>query len=391
MSEPPGLDYAFLRYVGVQSQTQRHIQKVYLPYFAGCQRIADLGCGDGDFVALLAEHGHEVLGVDRDPQMVAHARSASLPVAEADVFDWLATEAETVERDQALAWDGVFSAHLVEHLPYQQVLTLCAQAWRILRPGGVIVLTTPNVAALQAHLDGYYKHFGHLTFYHPDLLRFFLSRSGFEVLETGANDNVPSTLFFPVLRQLNEHQVELDRIEAVSNSLLPEHSTIAEVSQANHKRFVTVFAVFSELHERFQAIQGTLDTLRKVTLSAPATPSTGIPDGSRQNTLRRLVGRAWNRMTSVSSFKSNALLEQLQRAAQAVAQLNCQVALMAELWQQSQTITDQLNGLLAKQGTLVRDTARTNRQMESAMRSLIQQVDKPFEAFVIARKPEVPA
>jgi len=387
MSETPGLDYAFLRYVGVQSQTQRHIQEVYLPYFTGCQRIADLGCGDGDFVALLVEHGHEALGVDRDPQMVAHVRSANLPVVEADVFDWLATEAETVERAQAPAWDGVFSAHLVEHLPYQQVLTLCADAWRILRPGGVIVLATPNVAALQAHLDGYYKHFGHVTFYHPELLRFLLSHSGFEVLETGTNQHVPSTLFFPVLRQLNEHQVELDRIEAVSNLLLPQHSTIAEGSQANHKRFGMVFAVFSELHQSLQTIQGTLNTLRDVAVSAFATSSPSLPGRLRQALVRRLVGGKLNTPTS----KFNAMLEQFQRTIDVAAHLNYQAAQMGELWQQSQTITDQLNDLLARQGTLVRDTARTNRQMESAMRSLIQQIDAPFEAYVIARKPEGPA
>jgi len=57
-----GLDYDFLRYIGVESETQKRIQGFYLPFFEGCKRVVDLGCGDGDFLGLLEEKGIEATG-----------------------------------------------------------------------------------------------------------------------------------------------------------------------------------------------------------------------------------------------------------------------------------------------------------------------------------------
>ncbi|GEM_PF-1083611 len=202
----PGLDYAFLRYMQVRRETQREIQKIYLPRFADCHRVVDLGCGDGDFVALLAEQGHEALGVDSDAQEVAYARSANIPVAEADVFDWLTAEADAVEKGERPAWDGVFSAHLVEHLRYERVLDLIRLSYRILRPGGKIILATPNVRGLFSHLEMFYMHFGHETFYHPQLLCFFLEYCGFTGTEIGENLQTGSPLLGLHIKNIREHQ-----------------------------------------------------------------------------------------------------------------------------------------------------------------------------------------
>ncbi|MBP7963928.1 MAG: class I SAM-dependent methyltransferase [Caldilineaceae bacterium] len=256
-----GLDDAFLRYIGVESETQRYIQEPYLAQFEACRRVVDLGCGDGDFVALLIDHDHEALGVDGDSRAAQRVRERGLPVAESNVFPWLAAEVEAVEGGDRPAWDGIFCAHLVEHLPYERVLELCHQAARILRPGGVIVLATPNVAAIHAHLDGYYKHFGHVTFYHPDLLSFFLAHCGFEITQAGANERVPSTLFFPVIRELNEHQVELGRLENVCAELLPKHSDLAGFSTESHERFTRVYDDFTRLHEEIGAVHGAVGRL----------------------------------------------------------------------------------------------------------------------------------
>jgi hypothetical protein len=44
-----GLDYDFLRYICVTPIDQRRNQSFYLPFFRGCRRVVDVGCGDGDF------------------------------------------------------------------------------------------------------------------------------------------------------------------------------------------------------------------------------------------------------------------------------------------------------------------------------------------------------
>ena len=190
----PGMDYDFLRYMGVFPENQRRIQSHYTPYFERCQRVVDLACGDADFVGMLVERGIEVIGVDSDDKAFAAAASKGLPVVQADVFDWLAAQPDN-------SFDGVFSAHLIEHLPYPKVVELIEQSYRILQPGGVILLVTPNARSLFSHLEMFYTHFGHVTFYHPRLVSFFLDRAGFVNLHTDENPITASPLL-PDLRRL---------------------------------------------------------------------------------------------------------------------------------------------------------------------------------------------
>ncbi|MFQ6058237.1 MAG: class I SAM-dependent methyltransferase [Anaerolineae bacterium] len=185
MGDEVGLDHAFLQYIGVTPEGQRQIQRFYLPFFQRCRRVVDLGCGEGDFVAMLVEQGIAAIGVDRDPESCAGARSRGLDVICQDVFTYL----EGLPQESI---DGIFSAHLVEHLHYEEVLRLLRLAHRALKPGGCIVLTTPNVCGLFAHLEMFYLHFGHVSFYHPRLLCFFLEYTGFRAPEMGENPQSPS-------------------------------------------------------------------------------------------------------------------------------------------------------------------------------------------------------
>lgn len=189
-----GLDYDFLRYTGVNPASQRLTQEFYVSLFKDCRRVVDVGCGDGDFVVLLREQGVEAFGVDSDPVSIQQLRARQIPVVEADVVTYF----KTVE---PASLDGVFSAHLVEHLPYQAVYELIHYAYRALKPGGRIVLTTPNARALISHLEMYWQHFGHVAFYHPRLLCFFLHRVGFQNETWGENTVGAYPLLGDVYRQ----------------------------------------------------------------------------------------------------------------------------------------------------------------------------------------------
>jgi len=186
--ENAGIDFWFLRHIGVEPETQRRIQGFYQRWFAECERVVDLACGDGDFLGLLREQGIEVLGVDSDPECCTAARARGVNATCQDVFDFLHAANES-------SYDGIFSAHLVEHLPYERVIELFRLAWRALKPGGVIVVTTPNVRGLYTHLESFYLHFGHVSFYHPELLCFFLKQSGFSNWEWGENPETAAPLW----------------------------------------------------------------------------------------------------------------------------------------------------------------------------------------------------
>lgn len=183
-----GLDYDFLRYTGVNPAMQRQNQSLYLPFFKDCRRVIDVGCGDGDFVELLREQGVDAFGVDNDPIAVRQLRERQVPVVEADVVNYL----RSLEPGSL---DGVFAAHLVEHLPYQAVYEMLHHAHRALKPDGRIVLTTPNARALVSHLEMYWLHFGHVAFYHPRLLCFFLHQAGFRDETWGENPAPAHPLF----------------------------------------------------------------------------------------------------------------------------------------------------------------------------------------------------
>lgn len=198
----PGLDYAFLRYIGGTSEGQKQHQRVYLSFFAERQTVIDLGCGEGDFIELLGENGITGIGVDSDPLACDAALKRGLDVNCQDVFDYL-----TSARPESV--DGIFASHLVEHLPYEQVLELMRLSCRVLKPGGVIVLTTPNVSSLFAHLEMFYLHFGHVSFYHPRLLSFFLEHVGFVNVEMGENAS-PVLPARPIFGALDTYPIRVE-------------------------------------------------------------------------------------------------------------------------------------------------------------------------------------
>ena len=184
----PDLDYAFLRYTGVIRENMRRIQSFYLPFFEGRQRVLDLACGDGDFCQMLAEKGVSVTGIDFDPKACQAVRARGLDVVCQDVLDYM----EQVEPNTI---DGIFSAHLVEHLNYRQVLKILELCHPALKPGGIILLVTPNARSMYAHLESFYKHFGHVSFYHPELLCFFLDYVGFANPQMGENPQMAAPLW----------------------------------------------------------------------------------------------------------------------------------------------------------------------------------------------------
>ena len=119
------------------------LQRPYLGLVAEHQPVLDVGCGRGEFLALLAAEGIVARGVDSDPGMIERCRAQGLPVALADAVEYL----EGID-DARLG--TVFCAQVIEHLTADQLRQLLQLARRKLEPGGLFIAETINPHSIPA-------------------------------------------------------------------------------------------------------------------------------------------------------------------------------------------------------------------------------------------------
>ncbi len=100
--------------------------------------VVDIGCGNGSLVHQIRQAGYmHVVGVDVSAEQVELARERSLDdIIQADLLEWLDT---TDER-----FDAVVAVDLIEHFDPADVLDALDRVWRVLVPGGRVIIRTPN-------------------------------------------------------------------------------------------------------------------------------------------------------------------------------------------------------------------------------------------------------
>ena len=136
--------------------------RVYLPFALPCKKThtkptaLDLGCGRGEWLDVLKEHGFDSIGIDIDANMLKDCQERGLTVKEADALTFLKQCA-----DESYAIISAF--HFVEHIEFEDVHVLTREAMRALKPGGLLILETPNpesllVGTAQFYLDPTHRH-----------------------------------------------------------------------------------------------------------------------------------------------------------------------------------------------------------------------------------------
>ncbi len=156
----------------------RNRQEFYVPFVQAAEAgtpdapILDLGCGRGEWLGILNERGLAAYGVESNTVFFSRCRQEELTVKQEDLLHHL----ESLACESLGAITGF---HIIEHLPADQQIRLVQLAYRALRPGGVLILETPNpehlsVAALRFYLDP-----THVRPVPAVLLQFFAEHSGF--------------------------------------------------------------------------------------------------------------------------------------------------------------------------------------------------------------------
>jgi SAM-dependent methyltransferase len=100
--------------------------------------VLDVACGEGYGSALLARHAAKVTGVDLSPDAIAHARSEYAGITN---LEFVAASCTQMPLPDA-AFDVVVSFETLEHIAAQE--EFLAEVARVLKPGGVLVLSCPN-------------------------------------------------------------------------------------------------------------------------------------------------------------------------------------------------------------------------------------------------------
>jgi O-antigen chain-terminating methyltransferase len=167
--------FAFESRMRGSTESIRERQRLYVDDFREAAPVLDLGCGRGEFLALLREAGIEGRGVDLDPDMVAYARGEGLEVEQADAVAYL----QDLEHGSL---GGIFAAQFVEHLPAPTLVRLLELAAAKLRSGGLLVAETINPLSPLA-LRNYYADLTHSQPLVPDTLELLARQAGFGNVE----------------------------------------------------------------------------------------------------------------------------------------------------------------------------------------------------------------
>ncbi len=146
-------------------------QKIYLPYFQGCQSVLDIGCGRGEFLELMRDASVAARGIDLSEESVRSCRAKGLDAEVADLFQYLAGEPEG-------AFDGIFCAQVVEHIPPVQLPEMLRLCSRALSRNGIIAIETPNPECLAIFATHFYLDPTHTRPIPPALLVFYLEEFG---------------------------------------------------------------------------------------------------------------------------------------------------------------------------------------------------------------------
>ena len=223
-------------------------QSVYLDFVRPLQSIygevngLDLGCGRGEWLELLKENGILAIGIDQDESMLSSCGGLGLHVEKGDAIAYLKM---LPDESQSI----ITGFHIAEHLRFEDLQILVSEAYRLLKPAGLLILEMPNPENIVVASSRFYLDPTHQRPLPPGLIVFLTQYYGFYRAKTVRLQESPE------LRG-NNHPGLYDVLTGVS----PDYSIVAQKQAANDvlSEFTAVFdkdfgLTFDDLVKRFDA------------------------------------------------------------------------------------------------------------------------------------------
>jgi 2-polyprenyl-3-methyl-5-hydroxy-6-metoxy-1,4-benzoquinol methylase len=145
--------------------------------------IVDLACGGGKLLFFFNRYNYKNLkGVDISPEQVKLARQVCQDVFETNALDYLASHPGT--------FDLITGLDIIEHFNKDEVFRFLDGCFAGLKPGGRLILQTPNAESPWG-MATRYGDFTHEVCFTPDALTRLFIMSGFNNMETRELGPVP--------------------------------------------------------------------------------------------------------------------------------------------------------------------------------------------------------
>ena len=153
--------------------------KVYLPYIESAIggkldiNIIDVGSGRGEWLELLKENGYVATGIDINRIMIEQCKDLGLNAIQSDVIEYLRKQKQD-------SFGAITGFHIVEHIPYETLISLFDETLRVLKPGGIAIFETPNPENIIVGACNFYIDPTHRNPIPPMTLQFLMEARGFE-------------------------------------------------------------------------------------------------------------------------------------------------------------------------------------------------------------------
>jgi O-antigen chain-terminating methyltransferase len=159
---------------GEREEIKKRLE-VYLPIVRAngiTADVVDLGCGRGEWLELMREAGVPATGVDHNPVFLQRCRQQGLNAIDADAIAYL-------QGLPAASLSLVTGFHIVEHVPFKELVLMIDEIVRVLKPGGVVILETPNPENFMVGSYTFYTDPTHRNPIPSSTLQFLLEMRGF--------------------------------------------------------------------------------------------------------------------------------------------------------------------------------------------------------------------
>jgi SAM-dependent methyltransferase len=157
----------------------------HLSSIATIGRVLDVGCGHGAWLATMRRWGFDCVGCEPDPIAVRAASASGLNVVQSDLLGAGFCDGE---------FDVVRFSNVLEHV--HNPTAVLAEACRVTKPGGIVVIVAPNHESLVAQAFRQVEDVPrHLFSFAPRTLRRYFDKVGLTMLECTTQTSEPHMVY----------------------------------------------------------------------------------------------------------------------------------------------------------------------------------------------------